>query len=232
MTMRVEVIAAALGLIACLQSGANAPPTIGQALKANGVPDLGTYPDQFLNTPLTSDQPGQRYIRAAHHINPSSQRTFLFSRDFKLVGTLEGWELLTLPDESVVFHRNQIHFAPTHALEIAVFNPSTGREISIYPPRPNQAVRAAFVARVAGVYQRRGRDWFRKNNHHMDPEQFDSALVGDLTLDPSGDAVVFTVRYGDPANAKDPLPFTQRVSVRCAPVKVVERMGCGETDIR
>jgi hypothetical protein len=133
-----------------------------------------------------------------------------------------------LPDETVVYYRSQIHFAPTHSLEISVFNPVTRIEKQIYPPKPYQAVRKAFVDRVARAYEERGEEWFSRYNHHMNPELFDSALEGEITLDPAARSFSFRVRFGDPDNARDPLAFSERVAVTCGPTDRIDRLQCRE----
>src|SRR5262249_29843165 len=79
-----------------------------------------------------------RYIYLESHINPSASRIIILSHDLKLRHALCGWEIARLPGENVVYHHSEIHFAPTHSLEISVFNPATMREKYIYPPEPHQ----------------------------------------------------------------------------------------------
>src|SRR6266511_4377200 len=86
-----------------------------------------------------------RFVHESIHINPSAEQLRILSNG-KLLRELYGWELATLPDESVVYHHSQVHFAPTHFLEISVFNPQTSKEKQIYPPTPNQPVRREFIA--------------------------------------------------------------------------------------
>jgi hypothetical protein len=59
----------------------------------------------------------------------------------EIADPLCGWELAILPDERIVYHHSQIHFAPTHWLEVSVFDPTTLKEKQIYPPKPYQPVR-------------------------------------------------------------------------------------------
>jgi hypothetical protein len=169
-----------------------------------------------------------RYIYLESHINPSASRLIILSHDLKLRRALYGWEIARLPQESVVYHHSEIHFAPTHSLEISVFNPSTLREKHIYPPEPRQPVRLRFVDRVAQEYRRRGDEWFRIHNHHMNPELFDSSLVGDVTVDDRSKTMSFLVQFGDPANLLDPLPFMERVRVTCSSIDQIEKIECRE----
>jgi hypothetical protein len=202
-------------------------PTMREVLAANGITDTGQYPDYFLNAEVTP-RPGQRSIHFGYHINPSAEELFVFSRDLKLLGELYGWELLTLPNEGIVYHQSQIHFAPTHSVEISVFDPITRKSRQIYPPKPYQPIRKAFIERVAEAYKERGQVWFKEHNHHMDPEMFDSKLIVNLTTDSATKSISFTVQYGDPDNANDPLPFSELVLVTCAPIDRIEQLECRE----
>jgi hypothetical protein len=168
------------------------------------------------------------FIYVASHINPSAERLIVLSRNLKVVRALSGWKLAMLPDETIVYHRSQIHFAPTHSLEISVFNPVTRIEKQIYPPKPYQPVRKAFIDRVARAYEERGEEWFSRYNHHMNPELFDSNLEGEITLDPAARSLSFRVRFGDPDNTRDPLAFSERVTVTCGPTDHVDRLLCRE----
>lgn len=170
---------------------------------------------------------GRRYIYLNSHFNPSAGRLLVLSEDLKLRRALDGWLLAIFPDETIVYHRNQVHFAPTHSLEISAFNPGTGQDVLIYPRKPYPAVRRAFIERVSEVYKKRGEDWFREHNHHMNPEMFDSSLVGDVTPSGAG-TITFQVRYGDPDNSLDPLPFTEQVLVTCGPMNQLQRIQCRE----
>ncbi len=170
----------------------------------------------------------QRFLHRSEHINPSAETLTILSPDMKEIAQLDGWELVTLPNETVVYHRSQTHFAPTHSLEIAVYDPVRRKDAVIYPPMPIQPVRRQFIDRVAEVYKQRGEAWFREHNHHGDPTRFDSMLVGDVTVDAAAKGFSFKVRFGDPENVADPLPFTEDVQVTCAPLTPVEQIHCRE----
>jgi hypothetical protein len=173
-----------------------------------------------------------RFIYLDSHINPSAGRTIVLTRDLKLRRALYGWSIATLPDDTIVVHHSQIHFAPTHSLELSAFNAATLKERQIYPPKPYQAVRKAFIDRVAEAYRARGEEWFNRHNHHMDPERFDSRLDGPVAFDAAAKSVSFRVLFGDPDNANDPLPFTERVTVTCGPTDRIDRLECRETGVR
>lgn len=146
--------------------------------------------------------------------------------------TLNGWIRATLPNESLVYQHSAVHFASTHSVELSIFDPVGMAERPIYPLRVASKVRKNFVARVAEAYAARGEAWFREHNHHMDPERFDARLLGDIIIAPNGESMQFNVRFGDPENARDPLPFSEQVLVTCAPLAPLTRMVCRESAVR
>ena len=73
----------------------------------------------------------------------------MFSRNAELKGVLFGWNLATFPNNFIVYHNSEVHFAPTHSPGISIFDPATRSDKKIYPPMPYSEVRSAFIARVA-----------------------------------------------------------------------------------
>ena len=216
--------AGALGLLLFnVHGAAQQRPTFREILA--GEADIDDFDDQFLDSRFPPPEPGRSYVLVGLHINPSAERLLVFSRDFKLVRELYGWELVTLHNESIVYHQSQVHFAPTHSLEISVFDPRTMIDRHIYPPATQSAVRREFIERVGKAYQAIGEDWFRQNNHHMDPERFDSSLLEPIAVDERAGTMSFPVSFG----GGDPETFSERVLVVCAPLEPVGRIQCHET---
>ena len=89
-------------------------------------------------------------------------------------------------------------------------------------------MRSKFIEQVREEYQKRGEAWFREHNHHMDPERFDSELVSEVSFDPSTNQISFEVRFGDPQNGNDPLPFSENVMVTCGSIAPVDAIKCNE----
>ena len=204
-------------------------PTIREVL---GPTHDSILPDRFLDSRVPDPEPGRRFAHTSHHINPSAEITYVFSRHYQHVRTLDGWIRATLPNESLVYQHSQPHFVATHAVELSIFDPIGMAERPIYPPRVASAVRKNFVARVKDAYAARGEAWFRGNNHPMDPERFDTRLLGDIIIAADGQSMQFNVRFGDPSNGRDPLPFTEPVLVTCAPLAPMPRMVCRESAVR
>jgi hypothetical protein len=177
---------------------------------------------------ITAIRRTRRYLYLDSHINPSAGRLVVISKDLRVVRGLNGWALTVLANDSVILQHNQVHFAPTHRLEISMFDPRSGRQKRIYPPEPVEPVRRDFIARVAEEYKQRGERWFADHNHHMDPELFDSALAEDVNADSAANTIGFRVRFGDPQNGNDPLSFSEHVLATCTRIDSIERVTCHE----
>lgn len=128
------------------------------------------------------------------HLNPSAGCLLILSRELEQRAALYGWYLARFGDDSVVFHRSEVHFAPVHAAKIALYDPKTKREIPIFPRKPDQAVRAAQIARMKDFYLGRD-DWCNKNNDPCDPEWFDTSLVGEVSTVDRTHALAFIISY-------------------------------------
>jgi len=113
------------------------------------------------------------------HLNPSAGCTLLFSKELKLDGTLFGWLVGQLGEDELIYERNQVHFAPVHPTEIAIYSVGDKRDATIFPREPHQSVWRARVEQLRQFYASR-QSWCQANNDPCDPEQFDSALVGDV----------------------------------------------------
>lgn len=221
-------LACALGLLGWVTPpGQVKPRTLREMLREHGVTDVRSFPQDLLDAPIHDEKRGGRYVRVSFHMSPSAERLLVLSPDMKLVRELFGWELALLPDDRLVFRHSQGYGAATFTLQMSVFDPATSTEQQIYPPRPYQPVRAQFIERVARAYKERGAAWFRENNHHMDPERFDSALMGPVSVDAARRSLSFRVRFGDPQNARDGLSFSQMVEVTCGPIDAA-RIQCQE----
>ncbi len=190
--------------------------------------DLSGLQEQLLKSPFPEPDPGRQFVLLPIHLNPSAERLMVFSRDGTLVRELLGWEVAALPRDVIVYHNNQVHFARGKPLEMSVFDPAANVDRRIYPPAAPGEIRRAFVARVAAAYNALGEDWFRINNHPMDPERFDSGLQAPVAVDERGNSMTFRVRFG----GDEPLTFSEAVQVTCAPLTPIADMTCRETAIR
>ena len=156
----------------------------------------------------------EQHIVLDTHQSPSAGTVIVLSRSLVPVTTPAGWVVRALPTGTVVYQRGDVHFAPTHALELWTWNPETSRDVQLYPVEPADSVRRAYVDTVRSIYQRVGEAWFRQQNHHMDPERFDSRLATSVVASPSGRELIFLVRYGGGDGTAAATP-TLHVVVRC-----------------
>src|SRR5262249_55865533 len=63
----------------------------------------------------------------------SSSPLLVLREDLTLKRQLEGWINWTLDDGRVIFERGMIHFAPTHADVLAIYDPVANRDVTFYP---------------------------------------------------------------------------------------------------
>jgi len=93
-----------------------------------------------------------RYVLVDTHVNPSAGRLYVLSHNAERVVTeLPGWVLRVLPNDVVLYHRNQVHFAPTHSAELWTWDPATRRDAQLYSSKPfDTHVGDSIVVRESG----------------------------------------------------------------------------------
>ncbi len=128
------------------------------------------------------------------HINPSAGCLLVVSRNLEFRAALYGWYLAAFGDGLTVFQRSEVHFAPVHPAELAVYDARTGQEMALFPRKPFQAIRSAYGAKLAEFY-RTHEDWCMRNNHPCDPESVDSSVVGDVVTSAQEHALAFVISY-------------------------------------
>lgn len=163
---------------------------------------------------LISDQPNFRtgsitrvmaspnFLFLGGHLSPSAGNVLVLAKDLSFQAALKGWPLATLDSDIVVFHKSQVHFAPVHAAEIAIYNPHTQKEEQIYPRRPFQEVRQSHIDALKRVFDTRPVEWFAQHNRPSDPEWFDNYLLGDVVTNSETNSLAFLIRI----NNRDLLP--------------------------
>ena len=130
-----------------------------------------------------------------------------------------------------------IHFAPTHWLEVYMYDPRSGVDRQIYPLKPYGEPRVTFMKAVEQAYARTGDAWCREHNHHCDPELFDSSWSGPWTVDEHEGAAAFLVQFGSghigrqPEWPDDTVP-TEQVVVTCRNLSDISRVACTETRLK
>jgi hypothetical protein len=128
------------------------------------------------------------------HLSPSAGCVLILSQDLKVQASLYGWIVGHLGDDELVYHRSQVHFAPVHPAEIAIYDLQTKRDIAIFPRKPFQAIRQARIAQLQEFYRTR-EAWCRENDDPCDAEEFDSSLGGEVISDQREQALAFVISY-------------------------------------
>jgi hypothetical protein len=136
---------------------------------------------------------GSRYFFDTH-LTPSAGCTLILSRDLKLEASLYGWLVGRLGTETVIYHRSQIHFAPVHPAEIALYDHRTKRDVTLFPPKPESPIRQARTQQLQDFYKG-NEEWCNKNNDPCDPAYFDSALEGEVATNEKEQALAFVISY-------------------------------------
>ena len=77
---------------------------------------------------------GRGYLFVSGHSSPSAAPTLVLSGALRKKRELDGWPMLVVDDGRLVFHRSMIHFSPAHAGALALYDPASDREVSLYPP--------------------------------------------------------------------------------------------------
>lgn len=136
---------------------------------------------------------GGRYFLDTH-INPSAGCVLILSREMKLEASLYGWLVGRLGTETVIYHRSEVHFAPVHPAEIALYDLRTRRDVTLFPPKPESPIRQARTQQLQTFYKG-NEEWCNKNNDPCDPVYFDSALEGEVATNEKEQALAFVISY-------------------------------------
>jgi hypothetical protein len=78
-------------------------------------------------------QRGGRFLFVRGHSSPSASPLLVLTDTLDFKRELDGWPKLVLADGRVFFVRSMVHFAPTHASALALYDPSKDREVAVYP---------------------------------------------------------------------------------------------------
>lgn len=128
------------------------------------------------------------------HINPSAGCLLVLSPDLTLEASLYGWHLGQLGPDLVLYQRSEVHFAPVHPAEIAVYDLHAKRDETIFPPKAATAIRQARTAQLREFYKT-NQEWCHKNDDPCDPEAFDSEVQETIATSETNSALAFLVSY-------------------------------------
>ena len=76
------------------------------------------------------------FIYLDGHITPSASCTMIVTRDLRFHGTFAGWVVGRSRGDRVVYEHNEIHFTPTHYVELSLYDPVSRTSRKIYPLKP------------------------------------------------------------------------------------------------
>jgi hypothetical protein len=181
--------------------------------------------DDAVDTPcfgsVLSVQAAGRHLFLETHINPSAGCLILLSAEFKPEASLYGWLVGRIGEDRLVYHRSEVHFAPVHPAEIALFDLRTKRDVTIFPPKPDSPIRQARAQQLRDFYKGNEK-WCNENNDPCDPEDFDSEVQGPVATGEEEAALAFLISYQQiqmaagelqkPSGPKDVLYVYRRVN--------------------
>ncbi len=127
------------------------------------------------------------------HDNPSAGRVLVLSKELVFQTALDGWPLATFENDTLVFHKSQMHFAPIHAAEVAIYDPHMGKQEQIYPREPYQDIRRNHIEALRQAFESRPREWFVQRNRPNDPERFNNYLASEVVVNDAQDALAFVI---------------------------------------
>ncbi len=128
------------------------------------------------------------------HINPSAGCELILSSELKLKASLYGWTVGYFGDGSIVYQRSEVHFATVHPAELAIYNPETGKDYTLFPHKPFQGVRLRIIEDLREFFKTH-KDYCQKADDPCDPEYFDSSITGKVVTDDREHALAFVVSY-------------------------------------
>jgi hypothetical protein len=134
------------------------------------------------------------YYALETHNNPSAGCELILTRDLKLKTSLYGWIIGHFGDGGIVYERSQVHFATVHPAEIAMYDPGTGKDYTIFPHKPFQDVRLKIIKEL-GEFFKTHQEYCQKANDPCDPEKFDSSVEDKVVTDDREHALAFVISY-------------------------------------
>jgi len=113
------------------------------------------------------------YLVVEGHASPSGSAMLVLNDRLAVRQTLEGWPALFLADGRLIYVRAMVHFAPTHAEVLAVYDPAANRDATLYPV---------------------GTDNFRGGEQVSGTDLWVDRSIQDVKETPAHDAIAFSVK--------------------------------------
>jgi len=129
-------------------------------------------------------------VIATTHLNPSAECTIVFSSSLDLKRTIYGWIVATTQNGISLIQHSEIHFAPTHPVELSVYDHARNTLVQVFPPK-GDPFRSKFIR-----YLNDNRDlsWCEEFNSHCDPERF-GADLGEVRAGIESNSFAFYITF-------------------------------------
>lgn len=128
------------------------------------------------------------------HNNPSAGCELILSRELKLKMSLYGWIIGHFGDGGIIYHRSEVHFATVHPAEIAIYEPATGKDFTVFPDKPDQKIRMKISEDLREFFKTH-QDYCKQADDPCDADSFDSSLEGKAVTDDREHTLAFVISY-------------------------------------
>jgi len=136
---------------------------------------------------------GNIFIRT--HGNPSAGCTLVLTEDLVFRDALYGFFLGAIDEKTVVYQHSEVHFAPTHYVEVSAYDLIQKKSAILYPPKLDASIRKEHVEKVRAAYLKMEKTGeCRRMNHHCDPELFNCSLSSSA-VNPDTDSVILQIAF-------------------------------------
>ena len=171
-----------------------------------------------------------RHVLIEGHASPSAGVGLILNRaTLRTVTRLGGYGLRFLPDGSILYRANLVHFAPVHQERLIVFDTGARREAEIFPGRAESAIAASYRRTILATYEKLSaaqKAAFEQSAYGA-VDDFDRS-ISNLTERPAGDRLAFVASYE--SNRMDKRVPRVHTLVRCDRSSVLV-WSCNERDL-
>jgi hypothetical protein len=170
-------------------------------------PDLTIDKKSCTGGSILSIAESKGFIFLQGHFNPSASCTMIVTRkELQFYDTFFGAVVASFSNGNLVYDMGGRHFAPTHYVELSLYNLASKKRQQFYPMKPYQSIRLQHIERVKEEFDDCDRDeesrracdgYFQSSyySHFFDPELFDNELEGGVVISDATDALAFMTRF-------------------------------------
>jgi hypothetical protein len=119
------------------------------------------------------------YFALDIHLNPSAGCVLLLTSQLRLKRVLSGWVIGSFSSGDMIVEHSQVHFAPTHPLQLDIYDPGADTIQQIFPPK-NDPFREDFMS---DLHDNISEDYCRRENASCNPADVDTSAEGFETSD-------------------------------------------------